>query len=106
MKWPMEKLKCMEDKNQHKLGDLLKAMLKSYRLEDKYDQVDLEQNWENLMGTLISNHTKRLKIHNKKLFIELDSPVIRQELSYGKNLIIEKVNEFAGQELIKDVVLR
>ena len=96
----------MEDKHQYQLKDLLKAMLKQYKLEGKMDEVDLNSNWEDLMGKLISNHTKKLYMRDKKLFIELDSPVIRQELSYGKTLIIEKVNGFAGKELINDVILR
>ncbi|MCB0480373.1 MAG: DUF721 domain-containing protein [Flavobacteriales bacterium] len=96
----------MSDKNQYQLKDLLKAMLKQYKLEDKYEEVDLNKNWPHLMGTLIANHTTKLQIRDKKLYVELDSPVIRQEMSYGKSLIIEKVNQFAGQELINDVVLR
>ncbi len=96
----------MSDKNQHNIKDLLDNMLDKYKLTDKIEQVDLESNWEQLMGTMINKHTTQLKIQHKKLYIKLDSPVIRQELIYGKSLIIQKVNDFAKKELITDVIFR
>lgn len=96
----------MDDKNQYQIKDLLKAMLKQYRLEDQYDEFGLLRNWPDIMGKMIANHTTKLSIRDKKLIIVLDSPVLRQELSYGKQVIVEKVNAFTGQELITDVVIR
>ena len=81
-------------------------MLKNYRIEGKVQETDLRQNWEELMGTMINKHTRNLVIKNEKLFIHVDSAVLRQELSYGKDLIIEKVNDFFGEEIVKEVVLR
>ncbi|MFQ3326930.1 MAG: putative nucleic acid-binding Zn ribbon protein [Salibacteraceae bacterium] len=96
----------MSEKNEHTLKQLLNQMLDKYKLSEKLDEVDLESHWEELMGTMIYKHTIQLKVQNKKLYIQLDSPVIRQELIYGKTLIIQKVNNFVGKELITDVVFR
>ena len=96
----------MSEKNEHTLKQLLNQMLDKYKLSEKLDEVDLESRWEELMGTMIYKHTIQLKVQNKKLYIQLDSPVIRQELIYGKTLIIQKVNNFVGKELITDVVFR
>lgn len=81
-------------------------MIQSYRIEGKIQEVDLWQNWEQLMGSMIHKHTTKLYIREEKLFLHVDSPVLRQELSYGKTLIIEKVNDFFEREAIKDVILR
>lgn len=96
----------MSKDNEYTIRQLLNNMMKQYNMEDKIDEVDLEANWERLMGTMIYRHTLALKVQHQKLYIKLDSPVIRQELIYGKTLIIQKVNDFAGKELIKDVVFR
>ena len=96
----------MSEKNEHTLKQLLNQMLDKYKLSEKLDEVDLESHWEELVGTMIYKHTIQLKVQNKKLYIQLDSPVIRQELIYGKTLIIQKVNNFVGKELITDVVFR
>ena len=96
----------MSERNQYTLKDLIQKMLKSYKIEGKVKEVELRQNWEKLMGTMIDKHTSSIYLKDNKLFLTVDSPVLRQELSYGKTLIIEKVNDFMGEELIKDVVLR
>ncbi len=56
-----------------------------------------------MMGLAVSNRTKDLKIINKVLIVSLDSAVIREELSNGKQIIIERVNQFAKKEIITDV---
>ncbi len=96
----------MSDKNEHTLKQLLDNMLDKYKLTDKLDEVDLESHWEEIMGSMINKHTLQLKVQNQKLYLKLDSPVLRQELVYGKTLIIQKVNDFAKKELITDVVFR
>lgn len=95
-----------KDKNQYTMKDLLQKMMKTYRIENRLQEVDLRQNWEQLMGTMINKHTTGLYIKNEVLYLSVDSSVLRQELSYGKSLIIEKVNDFYGEPRIKDVVLR
>lgn len=96
----------MSEKNEHNLKQLLDQMLDKYKLSEKLDEVDLMSHWEELMGSMIYKHTLQLKVQNHKLYIRLDSPVVRQELIYGKTLIIQKVNDFAKKELINDVIFR
>ncbi|MBD78791.1 MAG: hypothetical protein CL840_07715 [Crocinitomicaceae bacterium] len=96
----------MSSKNEYTIKDLIQKMLKSYQIEDKVQETELRQSWEKLMGSMIDKHTVQLAIKNEKLYLKVDSPVLRQELSYGKSLIIEKVNDHYGKAVIKDVVLR
>jgi hypothetical protein len=51
----------------------------------------------------VANRTKSISVRNKTLYITMDSSVMRDELSYGKSIIIERVNQQAGCELITDV---
>ena len=104
--WKMEGQWTMSKKNEYTIGDLLNKMLKSCNIEGKVQETDLRQNWEKLMGSMIERHTRNLAIKNGKLYLQVDSAVLRQELSYGKSLILEKVNDFYGKEIVKDVVLR
>ncbi|UTW62112.1 DUF721 domain-containing protein [bacterium SCSIO 12741] len=85
---------------------LLKQLMKQYQLDDRLQEVDLRQHWEELMGKMISRHTRKLEIRGKTLYLQMDSAVLKQELSYGKDLIVQKVNGFAGSEVIEEVVIR
>jgi len=37
------------------------------------------------------------------LYLTLDSPALKNELRYHKLVLIEKVNTFAGKEIINDI---
>ena len=42
----------------------------------------------------------------KTLYVSLSSSVLRQELSYGKQKIVDLINEEIGKNLINKIVLR
>ena len=95
----------MRDSNQQSLKEALKQYLKEYRLKDKITETQVIGAWPKLMGPSIARHTKELELRKGTLIIRLDSSVLREELSYGKQKIIRTLNEFAGEELIKDILL-
>jgi hypothetical protein len=66
-------------------------------------ELDVIAAWPEMMGIAVSNRTKSITIRNKTLYLTMDSSVMRDELSYGKSIIIARVNEKAGCELITDV---
>ena len=45
-------------------------------------------------------------LKNKTLYVNISSSVLRQELSYGKQKIVELLNKEIGSEVITKVVLR
>lgn len=85
------------------LGDVIEKLMKAYRLDDKMKEFDLNDAWPELMGKAIAYRTKSIKIKNKKLHLKIDSSVIREELHAGKQVIIERVNQFMKKEVINDV---
>lgn len=80
-------------------------MMRVFGLQQKLDETKLITSWEKVMGKTIAKHTIRIYISKKKLFVHLNSSVVRQELGYGKDKIIAMMNEAAGKELITEVIL-
>ena len=97
----------MNEKKRHrgdeKIGDIMDKLFKAYGLNDKMKEMDVIDAWEEMMGKAVANRTDKLFISNKVLHIKLNSSVMRDELSYGKQVIIERVNSVAGQEIVTDV---
>lgn len=89
--------------NESTLGDLISKLMKAYQLDGKLKEIDVTSKWEEMMGRAVALRTKKISIRNKILYLEIDSSVMREELQYGKTVIIERVNDFAGFEMIKDV---
>lgn len=89
--------------NQSTVGELIDKLMKAYRLDGKLKEIDVIESWGEMMGIAVANRTKNIQIRNKTLFLTMDSAVMRDELSYGKTVIIERINQKAGFEIINDV---
>ena len=90
-------------KKEQPLGDIIEKLMKAYKLDDKMKEYDLNEAWPELMGKAVAHRTKSIKIKNKTLHLQIDSAVMREELHSGKQVIIERVNQFMKKEVINDV---
>lgn len=62
--------------------------------------------WSVLFGPTINNATRNVYMKDNTLIVELQSSVVRHELSMMKNKIIRKFNDALGTEFVKDIVFR
>ena len=79
-------------------------MLHVYKLRRKFDETALIVAWPEMMGTAVANRTKDIFIRDRKLFIRLESAVIKNDLLMMRSNIIEKMNERAGSSVIDEIV--
>ena len=89
--------------NESPLKDVIDRYLKAYRLDGKMLELDVISAWPEMMGTAVANRTKEITIRNKTLYLKMESSVMRDELAHGKEVIIQRINQQAGKELINDV---
>ncbi|MEX0997844.1 MAG: DUF721 domain-containing protein [Flavobacteriaceae bacterium] len=88
------------------IGDVLKEFVQSNKLDKGLKQVQVVDAWNELMGPAIVKYTTQVKLDREKLYVQLSSSVLREELSYGKQKIIKLMNEELGDEIIKEIILR
>ena len=55
---------------------------------------------------MFANHTQKIAVKNRRLYVKLDSASLKQELNYVKEGIVEKLNRKMGRKLIDKIVLR
>lgn len=96
----------MSDHNQKSVRQAIADAFSSLNIKDKVAETRLIASWEKVMGKMISKHTRKLFISKGTLFIYLDNPALKNELTYSRERIIELVNESAGEELIRQVVIK
>lgn len=70
------------------------------------DVISVESAWKNLMGNGVNSYTRNVTLRGNKLYVELTSSVLREELHYGKEKIIRMLNEELGRDIIQEVILR
>ena len=96
----------MRRSNDQKLSEVIRELLKAYRLDNKLNEVRLIKSWDDVVGKVISKHTKNLYIKRRTLFVTLDSPALKNELSFSRTKIIEALNKEVGEEVIEEIVFR
>jgi len=88
------------------LAEALKDYIKEMNLEGKLLEVNIINSWEDVVGKAIASRTSNVRIKDHILYVKLTSSVARNELLMLKEALREKLNQRAGRELIKDIVLR
>ena len=86
------------------LGEALQDLLKSYRLEDTYQEKVLLASWPQLMGKTIADRTGNLYIKDKKLFVKITSGPVKKELQLNKSQVIALIESEVGKGIVDDVV--
>ncbi len=88
------------------LAEAVKDYIKEMNLDGKLSEVGVINSWEETVGKAISSRTSKIYIKDHVLFVHLNSSVVRNELLMLREALKEKLNEKAGSEVIKDIVLR
>ena len=88
------------------MSEALKDFKSQKKLSKGFLKVDVESAWNEIMGPGVMTYTTQIKLSDDKLFVDLSSSVLRQELSYGRSKIIANLNEKLGDDVIKTLVLR
>ena len=95
-------------KNQHDavhISQAIQALLKSQHLKPKFDETNVVASWERILGKAIAKRTKRIYIRDKVLFVELQSPSMKHDLSYHKGQMLELFKKEFGDAVVAEIVL-
>ena len=86
-----------------KIKAILGEFISKNALGDGIDTARIQKNWSSIMGENISAYTKEVSLQQDVLIVKLSSSVLRQELSYGKEKIVEMINKSLGKNKIQDI---
>ncbi len=87
------------------IEELMKNVIEENKLKKGLTQLSLEEAWAKLMGNGVVSYTQSVELSGKTLVVKLNSSVLREEISYGKEKIMNLLNEELGEPLISRVLL-
>ena len=96
----------MRKSNQQQIGTVIKKLLKNQQLEGRLQELDLLEKCKEILGEKLMKFVKEISIRDGILNIKVSSAVVRNELSYQKSKIIEKMNNQAGNKIVKEIILK
>jgi predicted nucleic acid-binding Zn ribbon protein len=95
----------MKKANDEPIGDVLKQMVKAFKLDQNLNKTKIENLWESQMGKSISTYTREITVKDHKLYVKIESASLRSELHYGREKILNLMNEALGENYLKEVII-
>jgi len=85
------------------LKDLMGEVIKENNLSKGMKKITIKETWVLLMGKGVVSYTESVALRGGTLFVKINSSVLREELSYGKDKIKAMMNEALGTSEIKKI---
>jgi len=88
------------------IAEAVNDYIREMNLGEKLSEAGVINSWEEIVGKAISSRTTKIYIKDHVLYVHLNSSVVRNELLMLREALREKLNQKAGTEVIKEIVLR
>ncbi len=90
---------------QYSMQEAIKKMLQESNWTNRYYGQKIKDEWELLMGKTVAKYTTDVKLQDTTLLIYTHASSLKNELVFHKKEIIEKVNDYLGEKVIKSVLI-
>ena len=94
----------MKRTNTQHIGDVLREFLKQEKLDNKIYELQLIDSWEKVLGQTVKRYSSDLYIRDKKLFVKINSAILKNELIMSREKLIKSLNKKVGLEVITDII--
>lgn len=92
--------------NQQPLKEVIEDWLAEHPMANKAKETKIVHLWGQLLGPSVKNRTTSIYFNKGKLNVKLDSSVLRNELSFAREKIIENLNKELGENLVTELILK
>jgi predicted nucleic acid-binding Zn ribbon protein len=96
----------MRKREAQSLSEILGESLKNLQIDGKIHETRILDAWSEVVGPVISAHTGNKYVSRRVLYVQMDTPIIRNELQMMRQNLVERLNKVAGADTIKDIVFR
>lgn len=88
------------------IGSVIKEYLKENKFDRKLAEVNIVSSWESIVGRSIARATSSVSIKDGILHLHMKSSIVRHELLMVRSDLMRAINEKAGFEIVKDIILK
>lgn len=85
------------------LSELLPEILRHEGLETPLLQKRLIASWDEVVGKPIARYSGERFIKNQTLYVKITSPALRNDLAMSRALLVRRLNETVGAQIIADI---
>lgn len=94
----------MRKANDKSIKDAIEQMLNVYKLKRRFDETSVVAHWPDIVGKPVANRTRELFVRDKKLFVRIESSVVKNEMAMMRQQIINKINDEAKSVVVEEII--
>ena len=95
----------MKRTNEQSLKQAMDRLVDAFGMREKMDELDITTQWDKVVGGMVARHTVAVRLRNGRLTVRVDSAHLRQELTFMREALAEVLNQRAGKQVVREVVL-
>ena len=88
------------------VGDVLKEFFSRPYVAAKVAEGRLPDTWREIVGDRVADLTTSLKLENHVLTAHISSSVVRSELFYRRESLMQEINRLSGVKLVNVVLIK
>jgi len=88
------------------IKNIIENFVEQKSISDGIFNVKVQKAWENSVEKKILDYTKEIYVKDEVLYIKVSNPILKQEILYSKQKVINLINEELEKDLIKKIVLK
>ena len=92
--------------NAKSIKEILSGYFEGSSLVEINKTINLEQAWKSIVGKTIAKNTKIIQLKKGTLTIKTKTPIWRNELSFQKQALLEKLQKKEPKLNIKEIILK
>ncbi len=87
------------------LKDVLHQYVETMKLNAKLRETNLIMNWDKYVGTMIARATTKIYISQGKLFVQVNSAIVRHELTLIREELLIRINNDLMHNAINEIII-
>ena len=88
------------------IKNIIESFVEQDSICDGIFNIKIQKAWENAVEKKILDYTKEIYVKGEVLYIKVSNPILKQEILYSKQKVINLINEELEKDLIKKIVLK
>ena len=85
------------------IGSIIGSVVDKMELSKKLKISNIFNHWEDIVGPEIAKKSKPQKLVRKTLYVSVTTSTWANELSLMSEKLIEKINSFTGEDVVKNI---
>lgn len=94
----------MRKSKSEQLGDIVNQILRANGLETPLNQYRVVEAWKATIGKSFEKYTENIFIKNQSLYVKLNSPALKNELSMYSRKMAEQLNKEVNAQVIVNII--